>query len=96
VLLQPIRVETSPGRTEAAILHMADMEECRHRDQRLAAMLDRSPIHTVLFSRSGKVLCANKAAGTKIESVHAGQCLHSLASRLHCMSSYMALCRKTV
>ncbi|KAL0049434.1 hypothetical protein WJX82_002295 [Trebouxia sp. C0006] len=68
---KPILVETSPGHTEAAILHMADMEECRHRDHRLAAMLDRSPIHAVLFSRSGKVLCANKAAGTKIESVHA-------------------------
>ena len=74
---------------------MADMEECGHRDQRLAVMLDRSPIHSVLFSRSGKILCTNKAAGNKIESFHAGQYLHSLAFRLHCMASSTASCRKT-
>ena len=49
-------------------------------------------IHSVLFSSSGKILCTNKAAGNKIERVHAGQCLHSLASSLHCMSSSMVLC----
>lgn len=66
--MQPIRLETSPGHVETAILHMADLEEPRHTDRRIAAMLDRSPIHTMLFSQSGKVLCTNKAASTKLES----------------------------
>ena len=66
--MQPIRLETSPGHVDTTILHMADLEEPRHTDQRLAAMLDRSPIHTMLFSQSGKVLCTNKAALTKLGS----------------------------
>lgn len=65
---------------------MADLEEPRHTDQRLAAMLDRSPIHTVLFSRSGKVLCANKAAMSRIQTSHAGYTVP-----INCSYSWMQL-----
>ncbi len=72
MVLQPILLETSPGCVEAAILHMAEVEDVRHAEQRAVAMLDRSPIHTLLYSRSGQILHASKAVVTKITSLRAG------------------------
>lgn len=72
LFLQPIRLETSPGRVELAILHMAEVDKSSYTDTRLAAMLDRSPIHALLFSRSGKILATNKAVIRKIQECAGG------------------------
>ena len=60
-------LETSPGRVEPAILHMAELEGPNHAEQRLAAMLNANPVHTVLFSQTGQVLAANKVAADKMQ-----------------------------
>jgi len=77
LLLQPIRVQTLPGKTESAIMHVVDMEASnadRHignADKRFAAMMQHTPLHTFLFNKHGKLLVANDAA---MEA-----CLHSTA-----------------
>ncbi|DBB03659.1 hypothetical protein WJX82_000931 [Trebouxia sp. C0006] len=74
---KPIRVQTLPGKTESAIMHVVDMEASnadRHignADKRFAAMMQHTPLHTFLFNKHGKLLVANDAA---MEA-----CLHSTA-----------------
>ena len=60
--LQPIRVETLPGHVEFALMHVIESDTSCHADMRLAALFDRSPIHTFLFDSEGVLLTANKAA----------------------------------
>ncbi|DBB13951.1 TPA: hypothetical protein ACH3X3_000930 [Trebouxia sp. C0006] len=59
---KPIRVETSPGHVEIALLHVIESEGSSHTDLRVAAIYDRSPIHTFLFDSEGSMLTANQAA----------------------------------
>ncbi len=60
--MQPIKVETSPGHVEIALLHVIESEGSSHTDLRVAAIYDRSPIHTFLFDSEGSMLTANQAA----------------------------------
>ena len=55
-------METSPGHVENALLHVIEAEQSSHTELRVAAMHDRSPIHTFLFDSQGSLLTANKAA----------------------------------
>ena len=50
-------------------MHMAEIEDPKHADQRLAAMMNRTPVHTLLFSQNGRIIAANKAAADKIQAV---------------------------
>lgn len=60
--MQPIKVETSPGHVELALLHVIESEGSSHTDLRVAAIYDRSPIHTFMFDSEGGMLTANQAA----------------------------------
>jgi len=60
--MQPIKVETSPGHVEIALLHVIESEGSSHTDLRVTAIYDRSPIHTFLFDSEGGMLTANQAA----------------------------------
>ncbi len=57
-------METSPGHVESALLHVIESELSSHTDLRVAAMHDRSPIHTFLFDSQGELLTANTCALT--------------------------------
>jgi predicted DCC family thiol-disulfide oxidoreductase YuxK len=70
LLLQPIKVQTLPGKAESAIMHVVDME-ASNADKRFTAMVRHTPLHTFLFNKHGKLLVANDAA---MEA-----CLHSTA-----------------
>ncbi|KAL0024765.1 hypothetical protein WJX79_003822 [Trebouxia sp. C0005] len=59
---KPIKVETSPGHVEIAFLHVIESEGSSHTDLRVAAIYDRSPIHTFMFDSEGAMLTANQAA----------------------------------
>ena len=61
VLLQAIRVQTSPGHVETAVMHVLDID-CAAADVRLLAMHNCSPIHTYMFDSKGLLLQANTAA----------------------------------
>ena len=58
--MQPIKVETSPGHVEIALLHVIESEGSSHTDLRVAAIYDRSPIHTFLFDSEGGMLTATR------------------------------------
>lgn len=68
--MQPIKVQTAPGKVESAIMHVIDME-ASHADKRFTAMARQAPLHTFMFNTQGKLLVANDAA---MEA-----CLHSVA-----------------
>lgn len=43
-------------------MHVIESDTSCHTDMRVAALYDRSPIHTFLFDSEGVLLTANKAA----------------------------------
>ena len=59
--MQAIRVETSLGHVEAAVMVMINMDSASS-DLRLSAMYHRYPLHTLMFSDDGSLLYANRAA----------------------------------
>lgn len=61
-MLQSIRLQTSPGKVEAAIMHVIHMDSIIVEERRLTSMLQRNPLHTFMFARDGKLVVANKAA----------------------------------
>ena len=75
-VLQPIKIETAPGKIEMAIMHVAELEQTAHNDQRYVAMLHRSPMHTMLFSSIGSLITGNKAAVSKISRLVEGTGMH--------------------
>lgn len=74
---QPIKMETSPGKVEMAILHVAELENSAQADQRWVAMLQRSPLHTLLFSNNGRLVTGNKAAISKLHRLMEGINAHA-------------------
>lgn len=71
-VVQPIKVQTAPGKIEAAILHVIESgTEASNADKRFKAMVRQTPLHAFMFSQHGKLLVANDAA---MEA-----CLHSAA-----------------
>ena len=87
LVTQPMKIETSPGKIEMAILHVAELDQTTQADQRYVAMLQRSPIHTMLFSKAGSLITANKAAMSKIHKLMEGEymraCHNPLFPDLH-------------
>ena len=69
-VLQPIKVQTVPGKVESAIMHVIDME-ASNADKRFTAMVKHTPLHAFMFDLLGHLLVANDAA---MEA-----CLHSAA-----------------
>ena len=59
--MQPIRVQTSPGQVQLAIMHIAELDASTE-DLRGTAMHLRSPIHTLMFNSKGELLAANTMA----------------------------------
>ena len=70
--IQPIKIETSPGKVEMAIMHAAELEHTTQEDQRCVAMLHQFPIHAMLFSSNGRLVHGNKAAMSKFHTVLEG------------------------
>ena len=60
-VVQPIRVQTSPGQVQIAIMHIAELDASTE-DLRVTAMHLRSPIHTLMFNSKGELLAANTMA----------------------------------
>ena len=60
-LMQAIRVETSPGHVESAVMLLVDMESASA-EMRLSAIARRYPLHTIMFAQDGSLLIANRAA----------------------------------
>ena len=69
-VVQPIKVQTAPGKVESAIMHVIDME-ASNADKRLTAMVRQTPLHAFMFNLHGQLLVANDAAKEA--------CLHSAA-----------------
>ena len=76
-------METSPGHVENALLHVIEAEQSSHTELRVAAMHDRSPIHTFLFDSQGSLLTANKAA-LRFCQTGAGRPAATRLTVLHC------------
>ena len=72
LVMQPIKVETSPGKVEMAIMHAAELEQTTQTDQRCVAMLHRFPLHAMLFSSTGRLVHGNQAAMTKFRNALEG------------------------
>lgn len=70
-------IETAPGKVEIAIMHVAELEQTTQADQRYVAMLHRSPMHTMLFSNTGRLITGNRAAVSKISKLVEGTCMHA-------------------
>lgn len=60
-LMQAMRVETSPGHVESAVMLLVDMESASA-EMRLSAIARRYPLHTIMFAQDGSLLIANRAA----------------------------------
>ncbi len=59
VCIQVLKVETSPGLVETC--HLTQVEQVASEESaRLAAMHHVGPIHTFMFSNTGRLLMANK------------------------------------
>lgn len=66
--VQAIKVETSPGTVETC--HLTQIEQVASEDSaRLAAMHHVGPIHTFMFSGSGKLLMANKRGRERYQHI---------------------------
>ena len=70
-MLQPIRVQTSQGSVEEALVHVAELD-ADVADTRATAVHDIDPTHTMVFNSQGTLLHANKAA---LQSL----CQHSMS-----------------
>ena len=71
--LQPIRMQTSPGKVEVGLMHVLEAEPgCAD----LGAMLQRNPLHTFMFDTQGNLLNANKAAFEAFQSDPPGANAH--------------------
>ena len=70
--IQPIKIETSSGKVEMAIMHAAELEQTTQTDQRCVAMLQRFPMHAMLFSSTGRLVHGNQAATTKLHNALEG------------------------
>ena len=71
-ILQPIKVEISPGKVEMAVLHIAEMGASIE-DLRIKAQHHRNPFHTFMFNRDGILLSANKSAMQACKKSIAGE-----------------------
>ena len=76
--MQPIRVQTSQGNIEEALLHIAEVD-ADIADLRAAAVHKRDPMHTMLFDDNGGLLSANAAALQAFARHSPGQLLASAA-----------------
>lgn len=56
-----IKLELGPGKIEQAVLHVVELAASAQ-DTRVAAMHQRSPIHTFMFDSKGALLVANASA----------------------------------
>ena len=74
--VQPIRVQTAPGKVQTAVMHIAEMDASTE-DLRVTAMHLRSPIHTLMFNSRGELLAANSSA---LEACH----MHTPGTPLLC------------
>ena len=82
--MQVINVETSPGIVETC--HLTQIEQVASEESaRLAAMHHVGPIHTFMFSGSGRLLMANKRGRERYQHIsepHAPLPQHLLAQHL--------------
>ena len=90
--MQPIRVETSPGHVEIALLHVIESEGSSHTDLRVAAIYDRSPIHTFLFDSEGSMLTANQAALLAHQRSALGELTHIRPATVLLLSQFQQSC----
>lgn len=65
VILQPIKMQTSPDKVEVAVMHVLEAEPS---GADLGVMCQRNPLHTFMFDAHGKLLNANKAAFEAFQS----------------------------
>ena len=72
LLIQAIRVRTSPTQVETALMHVAELDGSVT-DLRVAAIHSRNPLHTFLFNSCGVLLNANASALQAFAHSHAGK-----------------------
>ncbi|KAA6425466.1 MAG: hypothetical protein FRX49_04364, partial [Trebouxia sp. A1-2] len=72
LLIQAIRVRTSPTQVETALMHVAELAGSVT-DLRVGAIHSRNPLHTFLFNSCGVLLNANASALQAFAHSHAGK-----------------------
>ena len=72
LIIQALKVETSPGVVEKC--HMTQLEQVASEESaRLAAINHVAPIHTFMFSNTGRLLLANRRGRERYN--HLSECL---------------------
>ena len=76
-LAQAIKVRTSPGTVETALMLIVELEASAT-DLRTAAIYHRNPLHTFMFNSNGDLLTANEAALAVFQGSPTGHCPSTL------------------
>ncbi len=91
LLIQAIRVRTSPTQVETALMHVAELAGSVT-DLRVAAIHSRNPLHTFLFNSCGVLLNANASALQAFAHSHAGKSFLWFPDANHLESGDWAIC----